>query len=597
MGKNIYFKGKRKVKSQGENFKGIFLRLLLIALLGLVIYSNTFDASWHLDDYYSILLNHKITNLSQTFQDIILNPRGICDFTFAVNYYFSGPNVFGFHVINLIIHIISAFMVYFIIRLTLIIYEGENSDSLPGQLKNLPLAGSLIFVAHPIQTQAVTYIVQRYASLATMFYLMSLLFFIKARLKLFRNNCKFFSIHHFPYYFCSFVCAILAMRTKEIAATIPLVLLLYYFIFFKETEKKLKDTLFYLIPFFILVLIIVVLRIYFVSPDFTEFGDSIARGLKDTSASITRSEYAITSINVILTYIRLLFLPINQNIIPTYPISASIFSNYTYLSLFVHIAIIVFAAVIFQTSRLISFGIFWFYITLSVESSIILIGNVKFEHRLYLPSMGFVIFLIGVVLVKIEWRNIFYPIFLIIIVMLSAATYNRNFVWKNDFTLWSASLAPFNIKPDYVSVCIILGDFFEKKGFLDKAIDEYINAINIRKDYAEAHLNLGYTYNLKGRFEDAIKEYQIALEIAQDNPLVYNNLGIVYFNQGKLEDAIKEFNTALRISPDYFEARYNLGVAYKKKGLLGEAIEEFKNVLKISPNFIQARQAIESISK
>ena len=115
MGKNIYSKAKRKVKSHGENFKGIFLRLLFIALLGLVVYSNTFDASWHLDDYYSIILNHKITNLSQTFRDIILNPREICDFTFAVNYYFCGPNVFGFHVVNLIIHLISAFMFYFLI--------------------------------------------------------------------------------------------------------------------------------------------------------------------------------------------------------------------------------------------------------------------------------------------------------------------------------------------------------------------------------------------------------------------------------------------------------------------------------------------------
>jgi len=111
---------KMKVRSRNNALKGIVLRLLFIAVLAVIIYSNSFNASWHLDDYSSILGNYKIKNLSKSFQDIIPNPRGICDFTFAVNYYFSGPNVFGFHVINLIIHIISAFMVYFIIRLTLI---------------------------------------------------------------------------------------------------------------------------------------------------------------------------------------------------------------------------------------------------------------------------------------------------------------------------------------------------------------------------------------------------------------------------------------------------------------------------------------------
>ena len=621
---------KMKVSSQNNALKGIILRLLFIAVLAVIIYSNSFTASWHLDDYSSILWNHKIKNLSKAFQDIIPNQRGICDFTFAVNYYFSGPNVFGFHVINLIIHIISAFMVYFIIRLTLIIYNGEDSDSLPGQLENLPLAGSLIFVAHPIQTQAVTYIVQRYASLATMFYLIALVFFIKARMSFIKSNGKFFSKHHFPYYLCSFVCALLAMRTKEIAATIPLILLLYDFIFFKKTEKKLKDTLFYMIPFFFLVLIIIVLRVYFVSPDFTELGDSIDRGLNDPSADITRGEYAITSINVILTYIRLLFLPMNQNIFHIYPISSSIFSNYTYLSLFVHLAIIVFAVVIFKTSRLISFGIFWFYITISVESSIILIGNVIFEHRLYLPSLGVVFSLVGMVLLKVKWEKISYIFFLIIITMFSMQTFNRNLVWKDELSFWNdclskskdnpspiaylslgnfysdkklydASIVKYikalEIDPNYFRAHNNLGLVYWKKGKLKEAIKEYQIAIKLNPDFADVHNNLGNAYSFQGFFKDAIAEYKAALESEPQMVDAHNNLGNVYNAQGRLDDAIAEYKAVLKLDPNVTEAHYNLGVVYRSKGLLSEAAEEFKNALKIRPDLIQARQAIESMPK
>ena len=587
MGKNIYSKAKRKVKSHGENFKGIFLRLLFIALLGLVVYSNTFDASWHLDDYSSILGNHKIKNLSKSFQDIIPNPRGICDFTFAVNYYFSGPNVFGFHLINLIIHIISAFMVYFIIRLTLIIHKGEDSDSLAGQLENLPLAGALIFAAHPIQTQAVTYIVQRYASLATMFYLMSLIFFIKARLNLLRNNCKFLSIQHFPYYFCSFVCAILAMRTKEIAATIPFILLLYDFFFLKKSQKKLKDTLFYIIPFFILVLVIVALRVYFVSPGFTELGDSIDRGLKDPSASITRVEYATTSINVIITYIRLLFLPMNQNIFQIYPISTSLFSNYTYLSLFIHLAIIVFAVVIFKTSRLISFGIFWFYITLSVESSIFLIGNVIFEHRLYLPSLGFVFSIVGLALLKVKWGKISYIFFLIIITMFFIETFNRNLVWKDDFTLWNDCLS--KSKNNHSPIAYLsLGNFYLDKKSYDASIAKYRRALEIDPYYAPAHNNLGYAYGLKGLLNMAAKEYIKALDIRPGYPAAHNNLGIVYQNQGKLTEAVREFKIALKLNPIYAKAYNNLGNLYCTQERLEEAIKHIQLALAIDPDLPEA---------
>ena len=605
----------------------VFLKFLLIIILALIIYSNSFNASWHLDDYSSILDNYRIKSLSTSLKNILFNPRGVCDLTFAVNYYFFKKEVFWYHFTNLTIHVVSALMVYLLIRITLVKLEIIRSDKKSFLFDNLPLAGALVFVAHPLQTQAVTYIVQRYTSLAAMFYLIALLLFIKARMNLINENAKFFSKSHFSFYLCSFLFSLLAMRTKEIGVTIPVALYLYNSFFLKNKTQEEKNNLLYLLPFFILILIPVISRIYAVTPDFTGTGEDFGRSFKDT-VRISRTEYALTSINVVLTYIRLLLFPVNQNIYHDYPLSSSLFANYTYLSLLVHISILTFAFIMYRRSKLITFGILWFYITLSVESSIVPIRDVIFEHRVYLPSAGFVLFLAGLVALKARWKNILYIFFAIIIFMLSIATFNRNSVWKNEFTLWNDCLAK---SKNNVRAYLYLGNFYqdaglfdlsiakymkalsidsscapahnnlglsyEKKGFLDIAASEYIKAINIIPDYAEAHNNLGNMFYKQGKLDLAIKEYLIALK---SNPyffLARNNLGNVYLSQGRTEDAIKEFKTAIKLSPDNAESYYNLGRVYYNQKKYEEALKEYQTALKINPGFTLARKAIASMVK
>ena len=571
-------------------FTETFPRLLLIAVVAVIIYSNSFNASWHLDDYPSIIENYKIKTLSEGFKNIIFNSRSVCDLSFKLNYYFGETDVFGFHIVNIAIHILSAFMVYFLIKLTL---ERLGNNG----YKNLPLAGALLFVAHPIQTQAVTYIVQRYTSLATMFYLMALVLFIKARMNLLQRNITFFSKYHFPFYLSSLLCALLAMRTKEIAVTIPIIFLLYDFIFLKKRNRGLRDTLIYLLPYFILLLIILVLRVFFVSPDFAGIGESIDRSFKDT-ARISRIEYAFTSINVVLTYIRLLLLPINQNIYYIYPISSSVFSNHTYLSILFHIGIIISAILIFKKSRLISFGIFWFYITILVESSIIPIRDVIFEHRLYLPSVGIVLSIVGLMRLKFEWKRELYTLFSIIIFIFCIACYNRNIVWQNEFTLWTDCLRK---SPDSSLARNNLGLAYYKQGNLEKAIKEFNSALKLnlkKQDKALIYNNLYIIYISQAKIDEAMRMVLMALKTDPFSAEAHNNIANIYSHQGKLENAINEYEIALKIKPNMAaEIHYNIGIAYKKSGFMKKAKEEFMYALKTNPNFLPAYQEIESISR
>lgn len=374
--------------------KHIIFSLLSIIILGTIIYSNTFDASWHFDDHSAIVENYGIRDLKGTVQSG--GSRWVGFITFALNYHFGKLDVFGYHLVNIGIHLISAILVYFLVFLTLKT-PCLKDTKISRYTVFLSLASGLIFVAHPIQTQAVTYIVQRFTSLATLFYLLSLVFFIKARLYHLVGK-KFYSLSHLGYYVGSLVAAFLAMKTKEITITLPAIILLYEFCFFSPSLKALIKKIVYLIPFLLAFFIIPLssygIRLLGISGGtfigIAEVGDVIGDATQETTA-ISRTDYLLTQFNVIVTYIRLLFFPVNQNLDYDYPISHTLFEFPTFLSFLFLASIVIFGVWMFRKSRLISFGIFWFFITLSVESSIIPIRDVIFEHRVYLPSVGFVI--------------------------------------------------------------------------------------------------------------------------------------------------------------------------------------------------------------
>src|SRR3990167_7117322 len=359
------------------------ISLSLITITAFLIYSNTFASPFHFDDEHNIVENYKLRDLSNFWPPS--GSRYVGVLSFALNYHFGGLNVFGYHLVNIIIHIINGLLIWWLIILTfktpvMQVYVGQGLSPaltpdriIRGLKADLPyltaLTASLIFVSHPIQTQAVTYIVQRFASLATLFYILSL------------------------------VSAILAMKTKEISLTLPFVIILYEVMFFAPTKQNygFAKRLLYLIPVTLTAFIIPLSLIGTDRP----VGDMIGelREAAQETEEISRDVYLLTQFRVIVTYIRLLFLPINQNLDYDYPLSHSLFEPQTFVSFLFLSAIFVFAVYLFIRSRrtdnahglLISFGILWFFITLSVESSIIPIRDVIFEHRLYLPSVGIVI--------------------------------------------------------------------------------------------------------------------------------------------------------------------------------------------------------------
>ena len=371
---------------EGKRFH--LIAVSLIAILTLIVYSNTFHASFHFDDTPQIVENYQIRNLDNLL-DILKGQRGLAMATFAINYAIGGLNVMGYHIVNLTIHIMNGIMVYFLVFITLHGVLGTDLKSVP-KAKRIAIYTALLFAVHPIQTQAVTYIVQRMEILASMFMLIALLLFIKA------VKTSMITMRVFLYGIIA-VSYILGFYSKEIAITLPALVFIYDYCFLAEGDFK--KIMAHMPLYFVLLTMLA----FFTTRTLTGLqetpGESASAGFG--VQSITSNEYLFTQFNVLWTYLRLLILPINQNLDYDYPVAKSIFEFPTFLS-FVGILLILVSAFYLLTpyasrfthyGRLIAFFILWFFVILSPTSSFIPIIDVIFEHRLYLASVGFFVLL------------------------------------------------------------------------------------------------------------------------------------------------------------------------------------------------------------
>jgi protein O-mannosyl-transferase len=578
-------------------FQKPVVHILIILILGILIYSNTFNIPFAFDDITSISNNSIIKDVRHIIdQQNIYNNRLVGYLTFALNYEMHELNVAGYHIFNLLIHLLNALLVYWLMMLTFktpyaSFYLRNNVLRTSDPYRWIPLFTALLFVSHPIQTQAVTYIVQRFASLTTLFYLVSMVTYIKARCSDPLKKVRY------AFFAASIISAVLAMRTKEIAFTLPVMVFLYEFIFFQANIKKRMLYLFLLLPLLLTMLIIPV------SMMLTKNGSAGVRGIDELtmmagSVDVSRWDYLNTQFRVIVTYISLLFFPINQNLDYDYPIYRTFFTPPVFLSFFVLWGVFCSGIYLLYRSyksgqencfwyRLIAFGIFWFFVTLSVESSFIPIMDVIFEHRLYLPSVGFFIAIMsGIVFIYVGSANkakviakVFIPLMILIVISLSMTAYARNMVWSDEVTLWEdvVKKSPDKIRPHYN-----LGTAYQEQGRLDEAVKEYQTAINLQPDLVEPHYNLGLVYRTQGRLDEAVSEYQTAVKLRPDHADAHNNLGVVYQKQGRLYDAIKEYRTAINLQPDHAKAHNNLGTAYYDQGHLDDAIKEYQIAINLA---------------
>jgi Tfp pilus assembly protein PilF len=608
-----------------------FSHLLIILSLGTLAYANSFGIPFVFDDLDSIVTNDIIRDLGNYLPGgpgyAFVTRRWVGYFTFALNYRFGGLNVTGYHLFNLAVHLGAALLVYLLVCVSFRTPFLAASRQVP-RAGTAALLAALFFVVHPVQTQAVTYIFQRLASLCTLFYLLALVLYVIARLgfdaywQQERNEggLPAFGWRAPLLLSGSVVAAVAAMFTKEIAFTLPLAALLFEFCFFRGPWRRRALVL---LPLLLTLAIIpvVVLTGNLLSAEGT---------LLSTRLDIPRPHYLLTQMSVIITYLRLLILPVNQNLDYDYPVYTTFFTPPVFLSFLLLAALFAIAIYLFwrtrsantapslgssritdhgsritdrdlkaspltplsahlaidPSARLIAFGIFWFFLTLSIEAGLVPLADVIFEHRLYLPSIGLAMALaVGIVMAAQKTTALLggrLPLLAAAaaIVALTAATWQRNQVWQSEIRLWEdvTRKSPGKARPWYN-----LGTHLTDAGRPAEAITALLRAVKLDPQYAEAWHNLGRAYLMTNRVAEAVAPLRTAVRLKPDMDNATVNLSAALINSGKPREAMVLLERNLHHFPNWPQVRYNLGVCYVRVGNLPAARGELTLLRRLDP--------------
>jgi len=567
-------KGKLIMKRNSENVKRIIV-VSLFVIWGFIIYSNSLFGEFQFDDKPYIIENSAVKDLTD-FKSIFSfqKTRGVGLLSFALNYHFSKDNPFFYHLTNLFIHLVNTFLVWSLIQLTFLTPRIKNEKI--AEFKDvISFSVAILFLSHPIQTQAVTYITQRLASLATLFYLFSVHCSTNWRLskRNGKNNPVFFAL--------AAVSAILAMLTKEISFTLPFAIILYEIIFFsdkaflKSLKKKIKWK--YVVGILLILLIIPALFNFDIN---RVFRGKISRS-HDGDTIITAGNYFLTQPRVVSIYLKRMFFPVNQMLDYDFTVSQSIFEPVTVFSFIVIAGILLFAILNYSQLPLVSFGLLWFFLTLSVEASIIPIRYLIFEHRIYLPSFGFLIAFCLILFRLIKNVKIFKTIILILVLVLSFMTIQRNKVWQEEIGFWEDN---YKKSPNKEIVINNLAAAYLQKDFYNETKELLIGAINSGKKSKKIHCNLGEAYLALGQFELAEEQFEKALKLSKKFVGAHEGLGAVYYKKKEFEKAEEFLTNATRLKTTNLRTATLLAKIYEETKDLQSAILMYKQILKINPN-------------
>jgi len=555
-----------------------FLILLLFFALGYGIYSNTLEVNFIYDDVPRIKENPHIQITELSLKELARagikssSTRPFGFITFALNYYFHQFNIKGYHVVNIIIHILTATLLYLVVKTTLSIPLLSSRYSRP---EVIAFFTALIWLVYPLHTQSVTYIVQRLNSLAAMFYLLSLLLYIKGRLAEEKRKS-------WLWFAGSALSSILAIGSKQNAAMLPFFILLFEWYFFQDMDRNwLKRKMKYI--FCVAALFCLIALFY--------LGTSPLEKLKSINDfahnEFTLSERILTQFRVVIYYLSLLVYPhpSRLNLDHDFPLSHSLVDPVSTLVCLCLIVGFVSLAVYWgRKERLLSFCILWFFGNLVIESSVIPLAII-YEHRTYLPSMFICLLAVslGYRYIKVKWLGV--ALVCMVVTVFSFWTFQRNSVWSDPMALWSdcVTKSPQKARP-HNNLGIVLG----AQGKTSEAIGHYNEALRINPRYAKAHSNLGNALVDQGQLTEAVKHYSEALRINPRFAIAHKNLGNALAEQGQLTEAVKHYSEALRINPRFEKAHNNLGIVLKTQGKTSEAIGHYYEALRINPRFAEA---------
>jgi tetratricopeptide (TPR) repeat protein len=438
--------------------------------------------------------------------------------------------------------------------------------------------------------------------LAGLFYMLSVLLYIKGRVAhLDSGETKAWK--PWAFYAGAVIAGGLGFLSKQNAATFPLAFILAEILFIRNAEGR-HDRKF-------------LITLSSVIGGLLILGISIA-GIPSEYEKISRSEYLYTQFRVLVKYWQLLFLPVNQHLDYYWRVSNSLWGWKELTSLAFLLATLAAAVLLFRKNWIIpAFAIFWFYLTLSIESSIIPIRDVIFEHRLYMAVYGFGFAISYLAFYFLGKKKVLVPVLILgaITLAYAGASINRNSVWKTPYTLWTDSVekspkrerawywlasyytserdpqnalrcyeTSIQCNPNFPLAYNGRGNIRKESGDLDGALTDYTRAIELDPNYVTAYYNRGIALAAKNKLTDAIKDYDRSVSLGNSSSAVYYNRANAKRRKGLYDSAIEDYNKAISIDPRYPLAFFNRGLTKSAKKNQEGAIKDIDKAISLDPN-------------
>ena len=570
-------------------------RLAAAAIIAaaLAAYADSFSGVFILDDQPSIVDNPTIRHLAdlktvltgQTGSGLPTDGRPLLNLSLAVNYAISGAHIWSYHALNIAIHILAGLALFGIARRTL-----EGMARRPGAARTLgpdgpvlaALAVALLWVLHPLETESITYIVQRAESLMGLFYLLTLYCFIRgaeAESAFARASAGEKAARHRPWFWfgLSWLACLLGMASKEVMISAPLIVCLYDRTFvsgsFRKAWQVHRGVFIGLASSWLLLGLLVIST--------NSRGHSVGFGL-----GVTWYTYALTQLYAVAHYLRLSFWP--HPLVFDY--GSAVVRGPGDVAPQMAVIFLLLAATLVALRRWPAIGFCgaWFFAILAPTSTVVPVATQTVaEHRMYLPLAAVAALVVAGACAVAARRGIF--TLLAIALGLGLLTARRNSEYQSAVSIWNNTLAQ---HPESWRAQSDLGiALAEDPGRLKEAMAHFEEALRLNPDSAQEHLNLATVLvKYPDRVNEAISHYETALRIDPKSVEAHFDLAIALAdNAGRVPEAIAQYNEALRLRPDFVEAHNNLAILLARiPGRLNEAISHYNEALRLKPDYAES---------
>ena len=585
-----------KQKAQGKLHIAVLLALLVV-----LCYWNSFNSSFHYDDY-DIVFDINWETPDYLLHTLRYMPQRFVLFgSFALNYQLNGYNVVGYHIFNVFVHAMNSILI-FLIAVRLLGYDSNESSECASDRNILAAFGvGALFASSTALTQSVTYIQGRSSSLCTLFCLASFYCYSVAAGHPGNRAASGSMKGMLLPLSLSTLAFIFACMTKEIGVTLMAVLIVFEFIYVLKCQPKslARHTIIRLLPFILIPAAALSYRILM----YGAIGET--RSIRDFWPNL------FTQLSVIVTYLRMLLVPVGLTIDHDYPVYHSLAEPRVSASLALLCGLLLAAVASVRRLPTFAFGFFFFSIAL-LPTTLVPIWDVISEHWMYLPSVGYFL-MVGALLRELFRRHEQSPgrrrmamrAMLFAVFLYAAGTIARNTVWRNEFTLWSDAVQK---SPNKERPHTNLAKALAEMGQMEAATDELRIALSIDPYSLEAHNNLGFIFMENGQYDRAIEQFQLTIAVYPDPfnapPMeimnvarAFFNMGVAYQQEGHPESALRAYENAVRVSPKLAEAYSNMGTVYLGIGKYEDAISSFEKALSVNPNLEFARKNLDMLAQ